>query len=87
MSPRQSEFPNISGKTGGLDGSLSLGAAVAEGAFYNASGKNTYILGTGDATKNQEFNVSFSAQKSSSFYGKTNTVQPASVQTFMIIKV
>lgn len=97
MIPKQVEFPNITGITT-LQAADKVGLFAAlghwahcSGAFSEGSlgGNEKSFLPTGtvcDLTVLPGRQIHFSANTSSGIYSG-NTVQPASVQTFMIIKV
>ena len=73
-------MPNI---TGAFAGIRTDGGKTGSGAFQNNGNYNGYGCANGQATNNS---LSFDASRSSSTYGNSNTVQPATCKCYFMIK-
>lgn len=82
--------PNITGtvKPVGAAGKvgLSYDSSSVSGAFYKTS-MNLQDQADGVGSSSNEFAFSFGADRSNGLYGDSNTVQPASCQLLIIIKI
>ena len=76
----QAGLPNITGAFAGL---RTDGGKTGTGVFQNNGNYYGYASANGSATNNS---LSFDASRSSSIYGNSNTIQPATCKCYFIIK-
>ena len=76
-------LPNITGDMGNM---LGIGANHSNGALFITSANNTWWVKDQPNGGTSQYAFSFNANKSSSIYGNSTTVQPPSFTTRFIIK-
>ena len=76
-------LPNIEGKFGWVKGTE---APYGSGVFNGTTSRETYAGHTNGTIVNARADFTFDASRSSSVYGNSDTVQPSSMSTIMLVK-